>query len=72
MGKIKSKNNQNINNPLLAIVAILIAMSAIQIFQFQKLTNAIENGAIKTNTKTSPQPAGGAVNLPSQVGGCGS
>ncbi len=62
------KNSKlNINNTLLVIVALLVVMSAVQIFQFQKITEALSNGAVNVNTQTS----GNAVGLPSQVGGCG-
>jgi hypothetical protein len=57
----------NVNNALLVVVGLLIIMSAIQIFQFQQLAQAVSGGAVKVNA----QPAGGAANLPSQVGGCG-
>lgn len=60
-------NNLNINNTLLAVVAILVVMSAVQVFQIQGLVSAISSGAIKATTQTS---GGSAVGLPSQVGGC--
>jgi len=62
------ENNQlNVNNALLAVISLLIIMSAIQVFQFQRLADAIKSGAVKT----SAQSAGKTTNLPSQVGGCG-
>ncbi len=61
------KNKLNINNTLLAVVGVLILLSAVQVFQVQGLVNAISSGAIKTNSQT----AGGVTGLPSQVGGCG-
>jgi len=64
-----AKNNKlNINNTLLAVVAILVVMSAVQVFQVQGLVSAISSGAIKATAQTS---GGSAVGLPSQVGGCG-
>lgn len=60
-------NKLNVNNALLVVVGLLIVMSAIQIFQFQRFAQAVAGGAIKVNA----QPAGGAADLPSQVGGCG-
>jgi len=61
-------NKININNTLLAVVAVLVIMSAVQVFQLQGLTSAISSGAIKATAQTS---GGSAVGLPSQVGGCG-
>jgi len=64
---LEASNKLNINNTLLMVVAVLIVLSAIQLFQFQRLASAFSDGAIKVNS----QPAGGTTNLPSQVGGCG-
>jgi hypothetical protein len=61
----------NVSNALLVIVGALIVISAIQIFQFQQLANAVSNGAIKVNAQTGDGSTGGAANVPSQVGGCG-
>lgn len=58
----------NVNNTLLAVVAVLVIMSAVQVFQLQGLTAAISSGAIKASAQTS---GGSAALLPSQVGGCG-
>ncbi len=64
-----TKNTKvNINNTLLSVVAVLVIMSAVQVFQLQGLVSAISSGAIKANAQTS---GGSAVGLPSQVGGCG-
>ena len=65
---IVDNNKLNINNMILAVVGILIVMSAVQVFQLQGIANAISSGAIKINTQTS---GGSAIGLPSQVGGCG-
>ncbi len=61
------KNKLNTSNALLAVVGVLILLSAVQVFQVQGLVNAISSGVIKTNSQT----AGGVTGLPSQVGGCG-
>ena len=62
-----SKNKLDINNMLLFVVAVLVVMSGIQVFQMQSISKAIASGAIKANTQTQ----GSTVGLPSQVGGCG-
>ncbi len=58
----------NINNTLLVVVAVLVVMSAVQVFQIQGLVSAISNGSLKATAQTS---GGSATGLPSQVGGCG-
>lgn len=58
----------NINNTLLVVVAVLVVMSAVQVFQIQGLVSAISNGSLKATAQTS---GGSAIGLPSQVGGCG-
>lgn len=56
----------NRENLLVAAVAVLVIMSGIQVFQIQSLVSAVQSGKINAG------PAqGGAVGLPSQVGGCG-
>jgi len=65
---VSTSNKINVNNTLLAVVAILIIMSAVQVFQLQGLIGAISSGAIKASASTS---GGSSVGLPSQVGGCG-
>ena len=62
-----SKNKLDVNNSLLFVVAVLVVMSGIQVFQMQSISKAIASGAIKANTQTQ----GSTVGLPSQVGGCG-
>jgi len=66
---IKADNNKNasVTNVLIAVVAILVIMSAVQVFQTQQLLAAVQSGAIKASSQTQ----GSSVNLPSQVGGCG-
>ena len=63
-----NSNKLNINNTMLAVVSVLIVMSAVQVFQLQGLVGAISSGAIKASAQTS---GGSAIGLPSQVGGCG-
>lgn len=62
------KNKLNVNNTMLAVVGVLVIMSAVQVFQLQGLVGAISSGAIKASAQTS---GGSAIGLPSQVGGCG-
>ncbi len=57
----------SITNPLLAVIALLVLMSGVQVFQMQKLLTDISSGAVKANAQTQ----GNSVGLPSQVGGCG-
>ena len=67
-GDIPSSGNKlNTSNALLAIVAVLVIMSGLQVFQTQKLLKAVSSGAVKVNAQTQ----GGSIGLPSQVGGCG-
>lgn len=63
----KENSKLNINNTLLIVVGLLVVMSAVQVYQFQNITEAISNGAVNVNTQTS----GSKTALPSQVGGCG-
>lgn len=63
----ESKSKLDINNSLLFIIAVLVVMSGVQVFQMQGILKAISSGSIKTNTQTQ----GGTIGLPSQVGGCG-
>ncbi len=63
----EEKNEFNTQNALIVVVAILVIMSGIQVFQTQKLLGAVSNGTIKTSTPAQ----GSSVGLPSQVGGCG-
>jgi len=67
MDIVKRNKPGNVNNALLLVVGALIIMSAVQIFQFQRITKIISSGAVKVNAQTS----GGGSDLPSQVGGCG-
>ncbi len=62
-----SKKKLDINYLLLFIIAILIIMSGIQVFQLQSISRAISNGSLNVNTQTQ----GNKIGLPSQVGGCG-
>ncbi len=68
MSDVSQKSNLNINNTLLAVVAVLVVMSAVQVFQLQGLVSAISSGNLKATAQTS---GGSAVGIPSQVGGCG-
>ena len=61
------ENKMNVSNALLVIVAVLVIMSGVQVFQTQKLLNSISNGTINASTRTQ----GSSIGLPSQVGGCG-
>jgi len=54
------------SNGLFLIVVVLVGMSAIQVFQTQKLLNAVSSGAVKVGVPSQ----GSSVGLPSQVGGC--
>ncbi|GMQ95089.1 MAG: hypothetical protein BMS9Abin13_199 [Patescibacteria group bacterium] len=63
----KSKDKWDISDALLIIIAVLVVMSGIQVFQTQKLLAAVSSGTIKTSAGI----AGSSVGLPSQVGGCG-
>ncbi len=62
------ENSININNALFAVVAVLVVMSAVQVFQLQGLVSAISSGNLKATAQVS---GGSATGLPSQVGGCG-
>ncbi len=66
-GNDSNNKKLDINNLLLFIIAILIIMSGVQVFQLQSISNALSNGSLKLNTQTQ----GSTVGLPSQVGGCG-
>lgn len=68
-GPVESKGEKKMNtsNALIAVVALLIIMAGVQVFQTQKLLEAVSTGAIKANAQTQ----GGSIGLPSQVGGCG-
>ena len=65
--KSEDKKSAGVANILIAVVAILVIMSAVQVFQTQQLLAAVQSGAIKASSQTQ----GSSVNLPSQVGGCG-
>ena len=65
--KPEKKTGFNKNNALITVVAVLVIISGIQVFQTQKLLDAVSNGTIKANTQTQ----GNLIGLPSQVGGCG-
>jgi len=65
--KTEGKKSAGVANILIAVVAILVIMSAVQVFQTQQLLAAVQSGAIKASSQTQ----GSSVNLPSQVGGCG-
>ena len=65
------KNNEkelSTPNTLIAIVAVLVIMAGIQVFQTQQLLAAVSSGAVKTSTQAQE---GSSIGLPSQVGGCG-
>ncbi len=67
---VSMKNGAKVDssNILMGIVAVLVVMSGVQVFQTNQLIAAISSGTIKA----SAQPQGGSsVDLPSQVGGCG-
>ncbi len=63
----KIEDKMNNSSLLLSIVALLVIMSGIQVFQTQKLLAAVSNGTVKASTQTQ----GSSIGLPSQVGGCG-
>ncbi len=63
---VESKKESSAINALIAVVAILVIMSAVQVFQTRQLLNAVASGAIKASAQTQ----GSSINLPSQVGGC--
>ncbi len=52
-------------DPLMMIIAVLVVIAGIQVFQTQQLLSAISNGATQTTSQ------GNSSALPSQVGGCG-
>jgi len=53
---------------LVWVVVVLVLMSAIQVFQTQKLLAAVSDGNIKA---AATQVQGGGLGVQSQVGGCG-
>ena len=53
-------------NALVTVVAVLVIMAGIQVFQTQQLLAAVASGSINTGTQQN-----GGFALPSQVGGCG-
>lgn len=55
------------SNAMIAVIAVLVVMSGVQVFQTQQLLKAVLSGAVKASTQTQGSPIG----LPSQVGGCG-
>jgi len=67
----KTGGNKNINatTALIIIVAVLVVMAGIQVFQTQKLLAAVSSGTIKSASAAPAQ--GGSSGLQSQVGGCG-
>lgn len=66
---VNGKTGYKMSTPdaLLAVIAVLVIMSGIQVFQTQKLLAAVQGGAVSASTQTQ----GSSVGLPSQVGGCG-
>ncbi len=56
-------------NVLIAIVAVLVFMAGVQVFQTQQLYAAVSTGAVTGGAQPAQQ--GGGSTLPSQVGGCG-
>lgn len=67
IGGIKAKiNGLKTPNALVTVVAVLVIMAGIQVFQTQQLLAAVASGSINTGTQQ-----GGGSALPSQVGGCG-
>ncbi len=63
------KKTTNLNGYLVGIVAVLVLVSAIQIFQLNSIAASISSGALPGNADRSPSQS--PLNLPSQVGGCG-
>ncbi len=61
-------NNFNVTNALIAVIAVLVIIAGIQVFQTQKLLNAVANGSIRA---ASTQAQGNSNGFQSQVGGCG-
>lgn len=62
----RAAKKMNASDVLMGVVAVLIIMSGIQVFQMQGLLSAISSGAIKASAHTQ----GSATGLQSQVGGC--
>lgn len=62
----KEKKGFSASNALVAVVAMLVIISGVQVFQTQQLLNAVMNGAVKASAQTQ----GSSIGLPSQVGGC--
>lgn len=69
--EVEKGNNNGISthNALIAIIAALVVMSGVQVFQTQKLLAAVSSGAVKATSQT--QAPNNSIGLPSQVGGCG-
>jgi len=67
---VVKESRLNVNNLLIVVVGLLVIMSAIQIFQFQKLTEAVSNGTLKISGQTSGAGKSGT-GLKKQEGGCG-
>ena len=63
-----AKKEFSTSNGLIAVVGILILMSAVQVVQTKQLLSAVSNGNLKA---TSAPAQGSSIGLPSQVGGCG-
>lgn len=66
--EVLNNNKLNINNTLLAVIGVLVIMSAVQVFQLQNLISAISSGNVRASSQVS---GGSSLDLPSQVGGCG-
>jgi len=64
---VSRKGASNTTNMMLIIIAVLVVMSGIQVFQTQKLLNTLSNGVIKTSAQSQSNSLG----IQSQVGGCG-
>ncbi len=61
--------NSRTQNMLVAIMAVLVIMAAVQVFQTQQLMAAVSSGSIKAGA--TQQTQGSGLGIQSQVGGCG-
>lgn len=65
--KSESKKELKASNELFAVVAVLVIIAGVQVFQTQKLLAAVSGGVVKASV---PQTQADSIGLPSQVGGC--
>lgn len=65
--KPEGKKELKASNELFAVVAVLVIIAGVQVFQTQKLLAAVSGGVVKASV---PQVQADSIGLPSQVGGC--